>query len=193
VIDCLKRVKDPQKEPVLFFYFDYTDQANQTLEKVVASFLKQLLCASGYVPKEVEAVYDDYSKRGVKPDFASLSSLLDTCSVGFSTVYLILDALDEYQETRHKNLVSFLTHLKDSTEAKFKVLCTTRPHLQDLADDLKAGTTFEIEPHNPDIEIYVKHRLNVDWQYDTDLQSEVIEAIMGQKDIKYIYVFISQG
>jgi hypothetical protein len=168
---------------VLFFYFDYTDQINQTLETFAASLMKQLLCAGQFLPKEVEAAYDDCKNRYCTLDFATLSHLFDSCSQRFSSIHLVLDALDEYHHTKIKKLVSFLCHLKDETECRFKILCTTRAHLRDIAVELKAGDIFDIEACNPDVGNYVKCRME-EWEHDEDLIPEVIDAITRQKDIK---------
>ena len=172
------------KEAVLFYYFDYTDQANQMLEKVAACLLRQMLCAANYVPKDIQNVHDDCAKRSGNPDFALLSLLLDSCSKRFCTIHLIFDALDEFQQSRLKKLISFLSHLKDAKEPCFKILCTTRPHLSDLANELNALATFEIESCNPDVANYINWRLEEEWQHHEDLKPIVLKAIIGQKDVE---------
>ena len=103
VIDYLKENLNSPKETVLFYYFDYTDQVNQTLEKLAVCLLRQMLCTANYIPKEIQAVYDDCAKRCGSPDFESLSRLLDLCSRRFSTIHLVFDALDESQQSKLKN------------------------------------------------------------------------------------------
>jgi len=171
---------------VLFCYFDYKNGEDQLLEKVAASFLKQLLCADNYIPKHVAALYDDCTKQGSRDlDFKSLTELLGTCSSRFSKIYVVLDALDEYQHTQ-KKLVSFLSKLRDSKSTCYKIISTTRPHLEDLADDLKAIATFEIAPCNPDLKFYINSRLEDEWQHDEDLKSRVVQALTEQQEVTYI-------
>jgi hypothetical protein len=173
------------KQPVLFYYFDYKDQANQSLDMFARSLLKQLLCTGNSIPQEVQAFYDDWTKRSGSPDFATLSCVLESCSTRFSTIYLVLDALDEYQQKLLKKLVSFLCKLESAKGSRFKILCTTRPHLSHLAKELKASETLEIQPDNPDVENYIKWRLDEEWEHDEDLKTDVLQAVIGQNDIEY--------
>ena len=171
---------------MLLCYFDYTRQEDQALEKVAASFLKQLLCANNYIPKDVAAWYDECTKHSRNPDdFKSLLRLLDSCSSRFSKIYLVLDALDEYQHNQ-KKLLSFLSTLRDSKSTCYKIISTTRPHLQDLADDLKAIATFNIAPWNPDLELYINSRLEEEWEHDEELKSSIVQAITEQEEVTYL-------
>ena len=170
---------------MLFFYFDYKDQANHTIDKIAANFLKQLLCALDYIPRDVTTLYDDCTKRSANPDFASISRLLDSCALRFSKIFLVLDALDEYQHSQ-KKLVSFLSHLQDANATCYKIISTTRSHLMDLADDLHAIATFQILPSNPDLKFYINARLEDEWQHDEDLKATVIQALTEQKEVTYV-------
>jgi hypothetical protein len=185
VIDRLRHelpTKTP-KEAVMFYYFDYKDQANQTLEMFARSLLKQMLCLSDHIPQEVHEFYDQCTKGTGKLDVASVSHLINSCSTRLSTLYLVLDALDEYQH-KIKTLLSFLNQLKSAKEPRSKILCTTRPHLADFAGNLDAFATVEIQPDNPDVEKYIKGRLDEEWEHHEDLKVDVLEALMGQKDIE---------
>jgi hypothetical protein len=186
VIDSLQE-KLPTKtgeEAVLFYYFDYKDQASQSLEMFARSILRQLLSAGNHVPQDVQTIYDNCAKGSGRLDIPSLSCVLESCSTCFTTIYLILHALDEFQHKHLKKLVSFLCQLKSGEQTRFKILCTTRPHLSDLADDLKAFAMFEVQPDKPDIENYIKWRLDEEWEHNDELKDDVFRAIMGQKDIE---------
>jgi hypothetical protein len=174
-----------KNQAVLFYYFDYTNQANQTLENFGGSLLKQLLCTANYIPQEVQTLYADYGKGSDAPDFTTLFRLLHPSSTQFSTIYLVLDALDEQEERKRKKLVSFLGELKRIKEARWKILCTTRNHLRALADNLKGSAIFEIEANNPDVKAYVEWRLDEEWQHHEDLKSVVVEAVMRQDVVTY--------
>jgi hypothetical protein len=187
VIDNL-RAQLPTKtgdEAVLFYYFDYKDQANQSLEMFARSILRQLLSAAHHIPQEVQTIYENCAKGSGRLDVSSLSRVLESCATSFATIYLILDALDEFEQKHLKKLVLFLCQLKHGQKARFKIFCTTRPHLSDLVDDLKAFATLEVQPDNPDVEHYIKWRLDEEWEHDEDLKEDAIRALMGQKDIEY--------
>jgi hypothetical protein len=176
-----------EKEAVLFYYFDYKDQdktESVSLEMFARSLLKQVLCAGHHVPDDVQALYDDCSKRSATPDLDAVTRVLSTCLTSFSTIYLVLDALDEYQHN-HKGLVTFLGQLKAENGPRFKILCTSRPHLRHLADDLKSFATFEIHPAHPDVENYINWRLNKEWKHHEALKENVLKAIMEQQHNDY--------
>jgi hypothetical protein len=126
VIDRLRAGIIPRTKAVLFYYCDYNDGSNQTINKVCASLLKQLLCTIRYIPKAVAAVYDDYSKRAVSPDYRLLLELLNSCAPLFSKIYLVLDALDEYEHTGLKKLVAFVSQLGKTKDTCYKIIATSR-------------------------------------------------------------------
>jgi hypothetical protein len=185
VIDRLtKETSSAGMEAVLYYYFDHNVQKSQTLDKVAASLLKQLLIATRYVPKDVETFYEDCMACSASGDFESILGLFNSLLARRSKVFLILDALDEFQHT--KKLTSLLRHLQSSTAACVKIFCTTRPHLSYLAGELLSLTTVTIKPNYDDIESYITMRLDSDeWQCNDALKPRVVRALMEQEDIGY--------
>ena len=173
-----------EKEAVLFYYFDYKDQdkaGSASPATFARSLLKQVLCMGHRIPDVVQAFYDDGTRRSATPGLNEVMRVLGACLTSFSTIYLVLDALDEYQH-HHEGLLTFVGQLKTENGPRVKTLCTSRPHLRHLADDLKCFTTFEIHSAHTDIENYINWRLNKDWQHDDELKADVLEAIMRQKE-----------
>jgi hypothetical protein len=128
IIDQLDRETKWPNEVVLFYYFDYTDKANQKPDNFAASILKQMLCAANNIPANVEFLYNECTKRSTRPDFEVLSRVVHTMMTQFSTIFLVIDALDECQFGLDK-LEAFLHQLQDTCGLRVKIMCTTRSHL----------------------------------------------------------------
>jgi len=180
----LKTDLDSKNEIVLYCYFDYKNQGNQRAENVVSSLLKRLLCSVSELPRDVESLYDDFVRRAAIPDLSCLSRIFISCSSNFSSVYLILDALDECQSKQLKSIVSLLGQLKAAQVTRHKILCTSRPHLEYLCVTLQPVAILDIEAHTDDVENYITWRLNDEWLFAEELKSEVVEAIAGRVEGK---------
>jgi hypothetical protein len=66
VIDYLKA---RQTAPVVYIYFDYDNQKNQTPVNIITSLLKQLVCQLGLIPMELQGLYEKCITESSRLDF----------------------------------------------------------------------------------------------------------------------------
>jgi hypothetical protein len=129
VIDLLntKIASEKANAALAYVYFDYKNQPNQRIENIIASILKQILCQLDDLPDELETIYNTCILRHTSPDSALLTQCLIRNSKRFSSVFVVLDALDECDE---KQLQKIIQLIKTLQEEKISVFLTMRPHLE---------------------------------------------------------------
>jgi hypothetical protein len=91
------------------------------------SLIKQLYCCRPNTPEAVEALHE-YRKNGQNPDPEDLRNALTATIRGFSGVYLVLDALDEYslEASGRKRLLDFIRQIQNSGLQNLHIVCTSR-------------------------------------------------------------------
>ena len=147
----------------------------QTADYVVRTLLKQLLFTLDLIPRELEDVYDDCCFHKQKaPDRTFFTRHLLSATGKFSSVYIMLDALDECTSGTLDNTINIIRQLKDSW---IKVFCTFRPILINIGDRLDISTIYSIGAHEEDIRNYLSIRLNKEWRHDKCFLERIINQL----------------
>jgi hypothetical protein len=178
-----------QSHAIAYIYFDFKNQEAQTVDKVVRTLLKQLLLHSDSIPPDLGEVYDDCHSRPQSPDRDFFNRQLVSTAATFSSVYILLDALDECTSATLEDLIILIRKLKGHG---IKVFCTFRPNLIDLGERLNIPTIQFIGAHDEDIRNYLSIRLNKEWRHAKSLREKVIDPLVKGAHGKSIsYLFIS--
>lgn len=148
---------------VVYVYFDYKNPKSQSGEDIIRCLLKQLLCRSNLVPRDVEALFDEFNNRSTSPNLPTFIRLFISLSSQFSTIYVMLDALDECSPENLKDVIALVGQLNDSN---IKVFCTSRNYFPDLRNQLGALTILHIEADPDDLRNYLSIKLNEEWKFD---------------------------
>lgn len=158
----------------IYIYFDYKNAEVQTLDHVVRSLLKQLLCTTILIPRDVESVFHDCRRRSEEPELStSIRLLRHTISTNFnSDVFIALDALDECGSI--DPFIELICKLENSGA---KIVCTSRPNLISLADRLNTTAVLPIEAQDEDIKNYVRTVLQEKWKYAEKLRNQIIDRL----------------
>lgn len=161
---------------VIYIYFDYKAQTMQTEVYIVGTLLKQLLCQISDIPADIESFYNDSIAKNNKPSVTDLVRFLTSHSK--SRIYAVFDALDECNDKYQQNVLSLLAILEKSG---FKLLISTRPHLQIVQDHLNSIQTAVIEADATDLENYVLTTLTVKKNGNRELETRCLELV---KEVK---------
>lgn len=94
---------------------------------MLASLAKQLCSRRPDTPQVIKSL-GEYKEKGQRPDTKALGATLTTVARGFSTVYIVIDALDECpsQEGERKRLLNSLRQIMAAAPANLHVFCTSR-------------------------------------------------------------------
>lgn len=94
---------------------------------MLASLAKQLCSRRPDTPDLIKSL-SEYKKKGQRPDTETLGAILTTVARGFSTAYIIIDALDECPpvEGERRKLLSRLRQIMAAAPANLHMFCTSR-------------------------------------------------------------------
>jgi ankyrin repeat domain-containing protein 50 len=103
------------------------------------------------VPDEVRTLYKHHNEQETRPSLTDYSKLLQLIITGFSKVFLIIDALDECNESDRSGLITEIRKLPPSLH----LWCTSR-HLLDIEQMFNHSPKLEIRASNTDVERYLE-------------------------------------
>lgn len=158
---------------IAYMYFDYKNRENQTGEDVIRSLLKQILLPSKLIPRDIESIYEDFDIHHKHPDISIFTRQLLSISAKFSSIYIILDALDECSNETLNEILTFIQQFKNSG---VRVFCTSRPHITNLGDNLETSIV-PIEADNEDVRNYLTIRVNQEWRHNEGFRARIIDQL----------------
>jgi arsenate reductase-like glutaredoxin family protein len=166
-------------------YFNY--KSRTTPKETIANILKQLLERTLTLSDDVEKFYRAHQKRDTQPTLPELSNLLRLESSRLSSVFIVVDALDEC--TADENVgFKILSELHQISQTRFMI--TGRPYAAGLvtrfdpcdlhirANDDDVKRVLEAELMNPSFHKCLHE--------DGGLRAVVIQAIMAKADGMYV-------
>lgn len=173
---------------IAYIYCDRRDQATQWIDDLIASILKQLCQKLPSLPTCVLQMYEEHQSERARLSLDEILSALHTTIVGYSRVFIIVDAIDECPAPtgcRQK----FLQELSN-LQSLFGVNCfaTSRPYSDIVTHFGRNSITLEIRESAKDIEIYVKRHmenLSAFTELDQQQQENILAKILEHVDKRY--------
>lgn len=182
VIDELKRSISSPESPTAFFYFDYWDKDNQTPTRLLSSILRQIVAT---IPDTPKCVIDAYSKaQGVSESLQvhELENMISEIASTVRRVYIIIDALDECDELRHrKTVLQFLYRITQIPN--IRLLVTSRQYTHDIEEAFHTHPQIIIHAHESDLRRYMLHQLDctdISHIVEGDFVSKVVETLINR-------------
>ena len=185
-IDYLKNKFRDENVKVVYVYFDYKSQQDQTAFHTSGNLLKQLISQSqSKIPQDLETLYSKHIRTDTKPDQSTLNRLLASLSQEFFSIYVVFDALDECLDecsfSHKQEVLELFSHLQNS---RYRLLISFRPCLreQHLSDRLAGATRFEIRANESDLTNYITKRLMEEENKSVQLTDgclKLVEAAQG--------------
>lgn len=185
-----------------YFFFSFTDPANQSTDIMLSSLIKQLCTARPNTPKPVENFRGRYKERGTRPPTEKLEEALLAAATGFSSVHIVLDGLDEYPTTNNERqkLLKSLDRVVRNSPSSIHLLCTSRNQF-DVAGYLvplsATGQGEVIDLHNGDhrqvldhdIDFYIESTLySPDFEHlTTEIKKKVQDRLVEKADGMYVF------
>jgi len=132
IIDHLEKLQISNRRQVLYVYFDYKQQLDQTPYKILQTLLRQLLANFSELPEAAKSLYEDIIGGKDLPGWSELKNIfIELCYVRPET-YIVFDALDECDKYTNRQRVTDL--LKDIMRTPVRLLITSRPYPEDIFD-----------------------------------------------------------
>jgi ankyrin repeat protein len=152
---------------------------------MLAAIMKQLLQGGLSEAEPAERLYKKHHDRGTKPTIEETFSTLREVAAKYSTVYVVIDALDECRDSdgTRSQLLARLKNLQMGQDVR--IMATTR-FIPEIEAELPAAMKLEIQASDEDVRRYVAgqtHRLPRCIQRDPALQAmmqdKFVEAVDG--------------
>lgn len=180
VIDDLEsRFSADLTTAVVYVYCNFNRRAEQRLEHLMSSLLKQLASNSPPLPQVLSKLHEKHAKKQTRPTLEEISTALRTVTAIFARVFIIVDALDECQVADDCR-TRFLQQLFSlQTQQRSSVFATSR-HIPDIKKEFLNSLTIEIRASEEDIGRYVESavsRLPKFIGERGDLQTEITQTI----------------
>jgi len=188
-IDYLLKSVRNSSVGVAYVYCNYKAQEEQDTSYLLAAILKQLIQARPSLVEPVERLNIKYAGQGSKPSLKEIIEAMQSVLSGFSTVYIVIDALDECRNTDGTRCL-LLTNLRElQAKSDLRLMATSRfiPDIvNDFKDSFKDALTLEVQASEEDVKRFVAgqiYRLPKCIQRDTALQdmvyTKIVEAVDG--------------
>lgn len=120
--EYLKNARKDQNVAVLILFCGYNEERSQSVDKLVAALIKELLQIRPEVSKELKKLFEESSRIDVLPSLEKLMPILRAELAKFDDSFIIIDGLDEMlDEAQRRNLLETLTH------GNVNIMITSRP------------------------------------------------------------------
>jgi hypothetical protein len=141
---------------VAYIYCNFKRRAEQTLEHLLASLLKQLAQGRRHLPESVKSLYDQCQSKRSRPLVDDISKALQSVAFEYSRVYIVIDALDECSASCRTQMLSNLSDLR----AKYGInLFATSRFIPEIIEEFKQDPSLEIRADEQDVRGYIDGRI----------------------------------
>jgi len=186
----IEHLQNFSTQPLLYFYFDFTDTEKQTLRGVVCSLISQLyhMCKSAREPLDV--LFSSLKDRNIQPSCESLCKVLQKMVERTEELWIVLDAIDECVERKGgptEGLLLWIRDLMKWDKSNVHYLVTSRPE-QDIQAGLnslvneKNRISIQSDLVNDDISAYIHAKVREGeglkrWRGHLNIQKEIEEGL----------------
>ncbi|KAL8910597.1 MAG: hypothetical protein Q9171_004136 [Xanthocarpia ochracea] len=180
VVEDLEHALSEEHRAFAFLYCNYKERAQQTFQNLISSLTRQLIYHSRTIPRKLRRLYQCSSDKQIRPSRQELLDLLTTVGSKFSSLYIVIDALDECDDTEEIRSSLVSTLCEALPRASFLV---TSRHVPDIEMQFENCPRLQIKATEEDIRRYVsdqilrKPNLKKHIKADPNLRELMIETI----------------
>ncbi|KAI1880051.1 hypothetical protein JX265_001672 [Neoarthrinium moseri] len=183
-------------QPLLYFYFDFTDIEKQRFENTIRSLIDQLYHNNQSAREVLGSLYSSCDGGSEQPRVDQLQAILVKMIQQSGEVWIILDALDEC--TSREELLRWLRGIR-TEEVNFHILTTSRPE-RDITSAIEQFSSDEEQIAiqsdliTADIRSYVhahirEHEDFQIWKTRPDIQEEIESNLVKKADGMFRWVW----
>ncbi|UKZ82599.1 hypothetical protein TrVFT333_010392 [Trichoderma virens FT-333] len=156
--NLFERFKKNTMVGIAYLYCNFRRHNEQKLYDLLLSLVKQLAPDHKNLSLDAKEIIDEYkeNKQRLSPD--KLKQLLQSITASYSRVFILIDALDECQESGgcRTNLLDEMFFLQERTKAN--IFATSR-FIPQITEKFKNCKSIEIRATKGDVQVYVRDQL----------------------------------
>ena len=152
--DITTRVSNDLTIGIAYIYCNFRRQAEQKINDLLASILKQLAENQLSLPSTVTELYNRHYNNRTRPSFTEISGSLQAVTALFSRVFIIIDALDECQASQDCRNIFLSEIFALQTKTSTNVFTTSR-FLPEITEKFNEGLQIEVRASNQDVQRYL--------------------------------------
>jgi hypothetical protein len=161
-IDHLSKTLQNDTNGVAYIYCNYKTQAGQNTTILLAAILKQLVRARRSIPEPVSRLHEHHSSRGTRPSPGEIFSTLQSILKSYSSVYLVIDALDECLDTdgTRGRLPAKIRALQGEATTDLRLMVTSR-FIPEIEEKFKGELKLEVRARDEDVKQFVAGQMDL--------------------------------
>jgi Cdc6-like AAA superfamily ATPase len=178
VIEKQLQATQTSRKPVVFIYYNYKSQDQQTLRHTLQTFLRQVV---DFLP-EMPKLLDKFTDGKYTPRTEELESALNALLEPIKELTIITDALDECHDSTRGDVLSWIAHLQSNISVRY--LATTRDFYPDVSHSMFEGKPLlEIKASRHDLEVYTRSRAKtLRAKPQPDLLEDLVDGVVTAAD-----------
>jgi hypothetical protein len=135
---------------IVYLYCSYKRQQEQSPVDLLVSLLKQLVQQQPSLPESVKDLYNRHKHKGSRASFDEILKVLYAVVANYSRIFILIDALDEYQVSDHgwRRFLSEIFHLQAKAGAS---LFVTSRFIPDIVKEFEGSILLEIRASENDV------------------------------------------
>ncbi|CAH0054982.1 unnamed protein product [Clonostachys solani] len=164
---------------VAYLYFSYQRQGEHNLSNIFGCLLNQLSASRPTPPESLQCLYKKHAKQRTQPCLAEILNALYSVSAEYSRVFVVIDAVDEYQiSSGHQR--QFVEKVIDYQKKCDINLFVTSRFIPEIVRSFEGAMSLEIRATESDIQTYLENQM---WQLPAfvqkspDLQKDIVIEI----------------
>ena len=134
IVEDLQQKALRAKEALVFFYFDFRNEAKQAHSSIIRTIAFQLCDKNKKLWDELLKIFEKCENGCHQPTDASIEGIVLKAIRHYSTVWLVIDALDECSTLQ--DTLNWLQSLLKTREKPLRLLITSRDEI-DIRDRLE--------------------------------------------------------
>ncbi|KAF5001201.1 hypothetical protein FGRMN_1225 [Fusarium graminum] len=162
VIEHLENVMVDKNVGIAYVYCAFQPGHKQTVQAFLASILEQLARRQPLLSKNIRTLHEKHNRKGTRPTLQEICDILEKTAKTYSRVFILIDALDEYQENRQSgdNWQRFLDEIFDlQSKTKASLFATSR-FIPPIIKRFQNNTTLEIRAKDEDLYKYIDQNIS---------------------------------
>jgi Cdc6-like AAA superfamily ATPase len=176
-IDHLLQLSQKTSFGVAYIFCNYKMQEQQDVPGILASILKQLVQGQLSTANYFERLYEEHANGRPKPSPDAIYRALQDVLGHYSTVHIVVDALDECQDSTRVQLLAKLRDLQTGRDVR--LMATSRFMLK-IEDAFRGALRLEVKASKEDVKRFVAGQI---WQLPECIQHDAILQEMVQEKI----------